>query len=110
MLSRVDGKGYFFLFHTVCTTDKRAQLKQEYDVVKEMRGLSGFGWDPQLCTVSAGDDDVWIAYIKVSSCLMWHSLCTHAYTLTESDSQQTENGQSISHEALPIIQRYWGSH
>lgn len=50
-----------------CTTDdKHAQLKQEYDLVKELRGLSGFGWEPQLCTVTA-DSDVWVAYLKVST-------------------------------------------
>ena|ERR1700761_3789049 len=55
------------LFQTICTsTDKCAQLKQEYECVKELRGLSGFGWDPQLCTVTA-DQDVWDAYIKVNA-------------------------------------------
>ncbi|KAH8993776.1 Myb/SANT-like DNA-binding domain-containing protein [Lactarius akahatsu] len=39
------------------------RLKQEYDVMKEIRGLSGFGWDPILNTVTA-ENDVWDAYIK----------------------------------------------
>lgn len=71
-------------YYSIHTIDKRAQLKQEYDVVKEIRGLSGFGWDPQLCTVTA-DSDVWAAYIKVStfSC----GIHTHAYMPTELESQ-----------------------
>ncbi|KAH9037596.1 Myb/SANT-like DNA-binding domain-containing protein [Lactarius pseudohatsudake] len=42
------------------------RLKQEYDVVKEIRGLSGFGWDPSLNTVTA-ESTVWDAYIKTLS-------------------------------------------
>ncbi|KAI9431664.1 Myb/SANT-like DNA-binding domain-containing protein [Lactarius indigo] len=42
------------------------RLKQEYDIVKELRGLSGFGWDPNLNTVTA-ESDVWDAYIKTLS-------------------------------------------
>ena len=47
-------------------TDEVTQLKLEYDVVKELRGLSGFGWDTMLSTVQA-DPDEWTAYIKVRS-------------------------------------------
>ena len=57
-----------FLLSNICATDKNAQIKQEYDTVKELRGLSGFGWDPQLCTVTA-EMEVWDAYIKVSQFL-----------------------------------------
>ncbi|KAH9022583.1 hypothetical protein EDB85DRAFT_2151721 [Lactarius pseudohatsudake] len=39
------------------------RLKQEYDVVKEIRGLSGFGWDLIQNTVTA-ENNVWDAYIK----------------------------------------------
>ncbi|KAH9021386.1 Myb/SANT-like DNA-binding domain-containing protein [Lactarius pseudohatsudake] len=42
------------------------RLKQEYDVVKQIRGLSGFGWDPSLNTVTA-ESTVWDAYIKTLS-------------------------------------------
>ncbi|KAH9037598.1 Myb/SANT-like DNA-binding domain-containing protein [Lactarius pseudohatsudake] len=42
------------------------RLKQEYDVVKEIRGLSGFGWDSHVCTVTA-ERDVWDTYIKTLS-------------------------------------------
>ena len=31
------------------------QLKLEYDTTKELQGLSGFGWNPKLCTVIASD-------------------------------------------------------
>jgi hypothetical protein len=66
------------LFQTICTTNKHTQFKQEYDVVKELRGLSGFGWDPCLCTVTA-ERDVWDAYIKVSTIQLQVSRGTHAY-------------------------------
>ncbi|KAH8981369.1 hypothetical protein EDB86DRAFT_3087156 [Lactarius hatsudake] len=42
------------------------RLKQEYDIIKEIRGLSGFGWDPSLNTVTA-ESSVWDAYIKTLS-------------------------------------------
>ena len=64
------------LFQTICaSTDKCAQLKQEYEYVKELWGLSGFGWDPQLCTVTA-DQDVWDAYIKVNAAFSIYSSLT----------------------------------
>ena len=59
------------LSHTICyCTDEGTQLKLEYDVVKELRGLSGFGWDATLSTVQA-DPEVWTAYIKVRSDGTW---------------------------------------
>ena len=55
------------LSHTICyCTDEGTQLKLEYDIVKELWGLSGFSWDATLSTVMA-DPDVWTAYIKVRS-------------------------------------------
>ncbi|KAH9008954.1 hypothetical protein EDB84DRAFT_1571646 [Lactarius hengduanensis] len=39
------------------------QLKQEYDTVKELRKLSGFGWDPTKKSVTASLD-VWSEYCK----------------------------------------------
>ena len=84
------------------------QLKLEYDTIKELRGLSGFGWDPKLCTVIA-DPDVWIAYIKVSPDGMVHSQDTHEYMLTEPEYQQGEDSQNVSHEAISLIQYHWGS-
>ncbi|KAH9012949.1 hypothetical protein EDB83DRAFT_2233518 [Lactarius deliciosus] len=41
------------------------QLKQEYEVIKELRGLSGFGWDDtkKLVTATA---EVWDAYLANS--------------------------------------------
>ncbi|KAH9038050.1 Myb/SANT-like DNA-binding domain-containing protein [Lactarius deliciosus] len=38
------------------------RLKQEYNIVKEIRGLSGFRWDPHVCTVTA-EHEVWDTYI-----------------------------------------------
>ena len=66
------------LSHTICyCTDEVTQLKLEYDVVKELRGLSGFNWDAMLSTVQ-GDPDVWTAYIKVRSGRTWiHRSITH---------------------------------
>ena len=66
------------LSHTICyCTDEGTQLKLEYDVVKELWGLSGFGWDATLSTGQA-DPDVWTAYIKVRSGGTWiHRLITH---------------------------------
>jgi len=40
------------------------QLKQEFDIVKTLRGLSGFGWDDERKIVTASSD-VWDAYIEV---------------------------------------------
>jgi hypothetical protein len=52
----------------MATSETKCNIKLEYNTVKELRGLSGFGWDPQLCTVTV-DRDVWDAYIKVSHLL-----------------------------------------
>ena len=70
------------------------QLKLEYDTVKELRGLSGFGWNPKLCTVIA-DPDVWIAYIKVSPDGMLHSQDTHEYMLTELQNLSTSKAKTV---------------
>jgi Myb/SANT-like DNA-binding domain len=40
------------------------QLKKEYKEVKQIRELSGFGWDADKHVVTAADD-VWDAYIEV---------------------------------------------
>ncbi|KAF8256442.1 Myb/SANT-like DNA-binding domain-containing protein [Lactarius quietus] len=40
------------------------RLKQEFDTVKKLRGLSGFGWDDIEQKVTASDD-VWEDYLKV---------------------------------------------
>ena len=54
------------------------QLKQEYEVIKELRGLSGFGWDEtkKLVTATA---EVWDAYLAVSVASMlyvpWDDMC-----------------------------------
>ena len=53
------------------------QLKQEYNVVKELRGLLGFGWDCQNCIVTT-DSEVWDAYIKVSMSFVDHC-SSHAW-------------------------------
>ncbi|KAI9441114.1 Myb/SANT-like DNA-binding domain-containing protein [Lactarius psammicola] len=39
-------------------------LKQEFDIVKKLRGLSGFGWDDAQQMVTASDE-VWEDYLKV---------------------------------------------
>lgn len=41
------------------------QLKQEFDIIKELRSLSGFGWDDERKVVTA-EASVWDAYIEVS--------------------------------------------
>ena len=81
VLSGVGGRRYiyyFILYATVLTNALCTQVKQEYDVVKELQGLSGFRWDATLCTVTA-EPDVWSTYIKVSSGGMWHPQRTHEY-------------------------------
>jgi Myb/SANT-like DNA-binding domain len=42
------------------------QLKQEHDTVKELHGVSGFGWDPVKMHVTASHE-VWQEYCKVST-------------------------------------------
>ncbi|KAH9014105.1 hypothetical protein EDB85DRAFT_1899347 [Lactarius pseudohatsudake] len=42
------------------------QIKQEFETVKELRGLSGFGWDDAKKAVTA-TDDVWEAYLAPES-------------------------------------------
>lgn len=42
------------------------QLKQEYDIVKGLRKLSGFGWNEAKMTVTASND-VWTDYCAVST-------------------------------------------
>ncbi|KAF8264931.1 hypothetical protein EI94DRAFT_1805099 [Lactarius quietus] len=46
--------------------NKYQWLKKDYDIVKELRGLSGFGWDPQLCTISAEHDNLSTAKAKTA--------------------------------------------
>ena len=85
---------------TVCATDTCPQIKQEYDAVKELRGLSGFGWDPQLCTVTA-EHDVWDAYIKVNTFFAFHLTLTHM--IIEPEHQQSKNGQDLLPQAIPVV-------
>ncbi|KAH8992743.1 Myb/SANT-like DNA-binding domain-containing protein [Lactarius hatsudake] len=42
------------------------RIKQEFEIVKELRGLSGFGWDDAKNTVTA-TDEVWEAYLAPES-------------------------------------------
>ena len=44
---------------------QQSQIKGSYLMVKELRGLSGFGWDEDRKVVVASDE-VWDEYIKVS--------------------------------------------
>jgi hypothetical protein len=46
-------------------SDQIDQLKQEFDIVKQLRGLSGFGWDDDKKLVTAMAD-VWERYLEVS--------------------------------------------
>ncbi|KAH9168569.1 Myb/SANT-like domain-containing protein, partial [Lactarius sanguifluus] len=51
---------------TIQSTKNRWQrIKQEFETVKELRGLSGFGWDDAKKMVTA-TDEVWEAYLAVS--------------------------------------------
>ncbi|KAH9013586.1 hypothetical protein EDB84DRAFT_1568586 [Lactarius hengduanensis] len=47
----------------VAIKNRWQKLKQEYDTVKELRKLSGFGWDPAKKCVTASLD-VWTDYCK----------------------------------------------
>ncbi|KAI9429510.1 hypothetical protein H4582DRAFT_2089058 [Lactarius indigo] len=47
----------------VAIKNRWQKLKQEYDTVKELRKLSGFGWDPVKKCVTASLD-VWTEYCK----------------------------------------------
>ena len=47
------------------TTDHQ-QLKQEYNIVKGLCKLSGFGWNEAKMTVTASND-VWTDYCTVST-------------------------------------------
>jgi hypothetical protein len=44
------------------------QLKQEFDIVKDLRATSGFKWNDQEQSIRA-PREVWDAYIKVSNTL-----------------------------------------
>jgi hypothetical protein len=46
-------------------SDQIDQLKQEFDIVKQLRSLSGFGWDDERKIVTA-TADVWERYLEVS--------------------------------------------
>ena len=76
-------KGVFF--HTTMDTsiDKFMQFKKEYDIVKELQGLSSFGWDSTVCTITA-ELDIWDTYIKVCTVYFLHN--AHVYVFTESES------------------------
>ena len=54
------------------------QLKQEFEIVKELRGLSGFGWDDIKKIVTA-TDEVWEAYLAVSN--LFFQLLTDIYAI-----------------------------
>jgi hypothetical protein len=47
------------------SADMILQLKQEFDIVKELRGISGFGWDDERKVVTASPE-VWEPYLEVS--------------------------------------------
>lgn len=47
--------------HEMCK-NKYNKLKKQYKDVAKLRGLSGFGWDPDQCLVTA-PDDVWEPYL-----------------------------------------------
>jgi hypothetical protein len=53
------------------------KLKQEFDVMKKLRGLSGFGWDDAEQRVTALDN-VWDDYIKVKVSTKFTELTQYA--------------------------------
>jgi hypothetical protein len=42
-------------------------MKKDHDIVKHMKGQSGWGWGP-TSFLSKVDDDAWEKYIVVSIC------------------------------------------
>ena len=72
------------------------QLKQEFDIVKELRGLSGFGWDDERKVVTASAD-VWEAYLEVSHPLPTAILKLIFWTLEASKSK------AVAQEVISII-------
>ena len=53
------------------------KLKQEFDTVKKLCGLSGFGWDDAKQKVTALDD-VWEDYLKVKVSTVFVESMQHA--------------------------------
>lgn len=77
------------------------QLKQEYDTVKELRKVSGFGWDPVKNCVTAALD-VWTEYCKVS--------VDHRSTMSSHISTETPQGCALPQEGVPSLRRNWRPH
>ena len=60
------------------------QLKKEYDIVKELRSLSGFGWDEATKQVHTLPP-VWDEYIKVHLTNIYAISCpSHSHYLSDS--------------------------
>jgi hypothetical protein len=55
---------------------KDYQLKGEYRIVRELRELSGWGWDDVKKMVVASDS-VWDAYLEVRRCCICGEVFTY---------------------------------
>ncbi|KAI9442579.1 hypothetical protein H4582DRAFT_1764142, partial [Lactarius indigo] len=73
------------------------QLKQEYNIIKELRGLSGFGWDLNLNTVMA-ESDVWDTYIKVTKLVK--KFCTKPFPLYNAVGELVDGTQATGKHAF----------
>ena len=72
------------------------QLKQEFDMVKELHGLLGFGWDDGHKVVTA-PADVWEAYLEVSHALPTTTSKVISWTLEASKSK------AMAQEVISVI-------
>ena len=77
------------------------ELKQEFDIVKKLRGLSGFGWDDADQKVIASDD-VWEDYLKVKVSTMFTELTQYAYNAAY-NPQEHQQHQKFQHKKFPLF-------
>jgi hypothetical protein len=85
-----------FLLFPLIELTKYYQLKQEFDTVKELRSLSGFGWDDERKLVIASPE-VWDEYLKVSLLVTDSFL---AYFMSLSETPQSKN---VAQKTLPFV-------
>lgn len=83
---------------TIYTTDQ-CMLKWEYDIIKELRSLSGFGWDPQNCIVTLLT--MMCGHIHQGSKYTFAGQLFLPHVISELEWQQGENGENLLHKPSP---------
>lgn len=72
------------------------QMKKDYHQIKELRELSGFGWDSEKMMVTAHPESVWTDYAKVRvSTLVLAMFRSRSQSLRDIHTHQIQLGSSL---------------